>query len=131
MNINKNTSASFNLKFHLVWCPKYRIPVLINEVSDRLKELLYQKSNDINVVIETVEIMPDHVHLFIRCENTDMSANKIAAQFKGFTSRVLRKEFKQLTTRMPTLWSRSYYIGSVGHVSEASVKKYISNQKKR
>lgn len=131
MKPSKNTSAVFNLKFHLIWCPKYRLKVLVDDVKVRLNELLHEKADELNIVIETMEIMPDHVHLFIRCENNNLSANKIAAQFKGFTSRHLRKEFKHLTTRMPTLWSRSYYIGSVGHVSEASVKKYIESQETR
>ncbi len=129
--MNKNFGAVFNLKFHLVWCPKYRLNILVGDVEKRLKELLNDKAKAINVVIETMEIMPDHVHLFFSCNNTNISPNKIAAQFKGYTSHELRKEFKHLTTRMPTLWSKSYYIGSIGHISEATVIKYIENQKKR
>ena len=127
----KNTNKSFNIKFHLVWCSKYRLNVLENDIEQRLKELLYEKANQINIDIEAMEIMPDHVHLFLNCKNTMLSPNKIAAQFKGYTSSKLRKEFIQLTTRMPTLWSRSYYIGTIGFCSEETVKNYIKNQKKR
>lgn len=131
MKVNKNTSAAFSIKFHLVWCPKYRLKVLVGDVEKRLIELLEQRAKELNIVIETKEIMPDHVHLFLCCNRTDLSPNKIAAQLKGFTSRRLREEFKHLTTRMPALWSRSYYIGTVGHISESTVKKYIEQQKKR
>lgn len=131
MQVNKNTSAAFSIKFHLIWCPKYRLNVLIGQVEKRLKELLNKKAKQLNIIIETMDIMPDHCHLFISCNRTDLSPNKIAAQFKGFTSHQLRKEFKHLTTRMPTLWSRSYYIGTIGHISEATVKKYIEEQKTR
>ena len=127
----KNNGSVFNLKFHLVWCPKYRLKVLIGEVEQRLKELLNKKAKELNIVIEKMEVMPDHTHLFLSCNNTNISPNKIAAQLKGYTSHELRKEFKHLTTRMPTLWSRSYYIGSIGNISEATIIKYIENQKKR
>jgi len=131
MIISKNTSAVFNIKFHLVWCSKYRLKVLTGDVENRLMELLHEKAKLLDIEIETHEVMPDHVHLFLTCNNTNLSPNKIAAQLKGYTSYQLRKEFKQLTTRMPCLWSRSYYIGTIGHISEETVKHYIKNQKKR
>ena len=73
--------------------------------------------------------MPDHVHLFVESDPT-LAPSHLAAQFKGFTSRVLREEFPSLVSRLPTLWSRSYYVGSVGHVSEKTVRDYIENQKR-
>jgi putative transposase len=103
----RNAGAVFTLKYHLVWCPKYRKPVLGGPVAKRLKELLEEKAAELGATIH------------------------IAAQFKGFSSRILREEFPFLKSRLPALWSRSYYIGSVGHVSEATVKKYIANQKGR
>ena len=126
------TSAScvFTLKYHLVWCPKYRSNVLTSEVRERLKDLLYEKAEAINVSIEALEIMPDHVHLFVSADPTE-APQRLANQFKGYSSRILRKEFAHLRSRMPTLWSRSYYIGSVGHVSADAVKKYIAEQKRR
>lgn len=128
---NTQQGAVSILKFHLVWCPKYRLKVLMGEVENRLRYLLEEKANELNIKIECLEIMPDHVHLFVSSHNTLLSPGKIAAQFKGYTSKVLRREFKHLTTRMPTLWSRSYYIGTIGHISESVVKKYIENQKTR
>ena len=124
----KNAGAVFTLKYHLVWCPKYRKSILGGDVAKRLKELLYQKAAELNAEIHALEIMPDHVHMFVESDPTLAPAH-IAAQFKGFTSKILRDEFPWLKSRLPSLWSRSYYIGSVGHVSEATVKKYIANQK--
>lgn len=128
--MSKHSSCVFNLKYHLVWCPKYRLKVLVGDVEKRLSILLYEKANEINATIHSMEIMPDHVHLFVE-SNPNFSPSKIAAQFKGYTSNILRKEFKHLRSKMPTLWSRSYYIGSIGHISEDTIKKYIENQKKR
>ena len=82
--------------------------------------------------IEIVEanIMVDHVHLFIRTKPI-YSPHFILCQFKGYTSRILRKEFPMLKSRLPTLWTRSYYIDSVGKLNENTIKKYVQNQKNR
>lgn len=122
----KNAGAVFTLKYHLVFCPKYRRGILGGDLKQRLEQLLYAKAEELGATIHAMEIMPDHVHLFVESDPTLAPAH-IAAQFKGYTSRVLREEFAWLK-RMPSLWSRSYYIGSVGHVSEATVRKYIENQ---
>lgn len=124
----KNAGAVFTLKYHLVWCPKYRKKILGGELKNRLEKLLYEKADALGEQIHALEIMPDHVHLFFEADPT-LAPAQIAAQFKGYTSRVLREEFPWLKSRLPSLWSRSYYVGSVGHVSEATVKKYIENQK--
>ena len=126
----KNAGAVFNLKYHLVWCPKYRKPVLVDPVDKRLKTLLEMKAHELGATIHAMEVMPDHVHLFLESDPTKAPAH-IAAQFKGFTSHQLRIEFSHLKTTLPCLWSRSYYMGSIGTTSEATIKKYIANQKGR
>lgn len=126
----RNAGAVFSLKYHLVFCPKYRKPVLGGPVEARLQELLLAKAEELSLTLHTMEIMPDHVHLFVESD-PGMAPAKIAAQLKGYTSRVLRQEFRYLRSQLPSLWSRSYYIGSVGHVSEATVRRYIENQKTR
>jgi putative transposase len=124
----KSRSATYNIAYHLIWCPKYRRKVLINGADIRLKELLNAKAAELGVVIETMEIMPDHVHLFVKCEPND-SPQWIVSQFKGNSSRILRMEFPWLKSKLPTLWTRSYYCESIGHISEATIKKYIEEQK--
>ncbi|KXS42084.1 MULTISPECIES: IS200/IS605 family transposase [Methanohalophilus] len=126
---HSNTTV-YNIGFHLIWCPKYRRNVLENEIEARLKELLYNKAEEIGVIIEKMEIMPDHVHLFVKTTPT-MSPHWIVQQLKGYTSRILRQEFSEMRTRLPTLWTRSYYCESVGHISETTVKKYIEEQKNK
>ncbi len=124
----KNAGAVFALKYHIVWCPKYRRPVLTAEVENRLRQLLAEKAAELDMTIHALEVMPDHVHLFVEADPT-LSVAEIVNRFKGYTSRVLRQEFTMLRSRLPTLWSRSYYCGTVGAVSEATVKRYIANQK--
>ncbi len=123
-----SNKAVYNLGSHLIWCPKYRRKVLTGPVETRLRELLLEKADRINLVIKTMEIMPDHVHLFVKTSPVN-APHYIVQQLKGYTSRILRQEFRGLKSRLPTLWTRSYYIESVGHISEAAVKQYIENQK--
>lgn len=126
----RNASAVFSLKYHLVFCPKYRKPVLVGHVAGRLETLLTVKAEELHAIVHSLEIMPDHVHLFVESD-PGIAPAKLAAQFKGYTSRILRQEFRHLRSGLPSLWSRSYYIGSVGHVSKATVRRYIESQKGR
>ena len=118
------------MKYHLVWCPKFRRPVLEGPIVQRLEDLIAEKAAELGAIVHALEIMPDHVHLFIESDPTRAPAH-LAAQFKGFTSRILRQEFPHLRSRLPSLWSRSYYVGSVGNMSAATVQKYIEEQKGR
>lgn len=124
----KNARAVFNLKLHIVWCPKYRRKVLVDAIEKRFKKLLYEKSAELGLTIHALEVMPDHVHLFIEHDPTRCVA-EIVNRLKGYTSRILRQEFASLRSRLPTLWSRSYFASSVGAVSEAAIRKYIDEQK--
>lgn len=126
----RTAGAVSNLHYHLVWCPKYRRPVLTGAVETRLKEVLAEKATAMDVQIEALEVMPDHVHLVVAAPPTD-APQHLANQFKGSTSRVLRQEFPHLRSRLPTLWSRSYYVGSAGHVSSETITQYIATQKER
>jgi|ERR1700745_2044453 len=123
-----NAGSLYSLSYHLVWCPKYPKRILIDALEKRLRQLLYQRAKEIKAQIHTLEIMPDHVHMFVESDPT-MAPARLAAQFKGFTSHHLREEFPWLKSYLPSLWSRSYYIGSVGAVSQTTVKRYIANQR--
>ena len=126
----RNTGAVFSLKYHLIFCPKYRKPVLTEAVAERLTVLLYAKAQELHATLHTLEVMPDHVHMCVESDPS-LAPARLAAQFKGYTSRLLRQEFQHLRSQLPSLWSRSYYIGSVGHVSKSTVRRYIENQKGR
>jgi putative transposase len=125
---SKNAGAVFNLKYHIVWCPKYRRPVLDDDVAARLEVLLREKADTLDMTVHTLEIMPDHVHLFVEADPRWCVA-EIINRLKGSTSRILRQKFPALRSRLPTLWSRSYYAGTVGHVNEKTVREYIEAQK--
>ena len=125
-----SNKAVYNVNYHLIWCPKYRRKVLTGEVETRLKGLLNEKAKKIDVTIEKLEVMPDHVHLFVKASPVD-SPHFIVQQLKGYTSRILRSEFPFLKSRLPTLWTRSYYCESIGHISQETIKRYIENQRNK
>jgi len=122
---HENTSIHLML-YHFIWIPKRRKKILIGKIKDRLKELINLKSRDISCEVVSLEVMPDHVHLFIK-GNPQKSPNYIIGQIKGYTSRILRKEFKELLI-IPSLWTRSYWVSTAGNVSQAVIRKYIEEQ---
>ena len=128
MRWKTSATAVYNLSYHLIWCPKYRRPVLVEDVHNRLLELIIQKAKEIDVEIVEANIMPDHVHLFVRTKPIHQP-QFVVGQIKGYTSRVLRKEFPKLKSRLPTLWTRSYYVNSIGKLIEYTIRKYIEEQK--
>ena len=128
MEYKSNKNIVYSCKYHVVWCPKYRRKVLYGAVEARLKELIIETCRDINVDIIEMEIMPDHVHLLIEVD-PQFGIHKVIKRIKGASSRYLRQEFKHLTTRLPTLWSNSYFVSTVGGAPLHAIKQYIESQK--
>jgi len=120
----------YNINYHFVWCPKYRRPVLVGPVGDRLVELLPQKVIELGGQVIELVVRPDHVHLFASFPPT-LAPNQIMYRIKSYTSHVLRHEFPHLRSRLPSLWTRSYYVGTAGHVSSETIRKYIEAQENR
>ena len=125
---SQNAGAVYSLKYHIVWCPKYRRPVLVDAVADRLCDLLAEKAAELGMMIHALEVMPNHVHLVVESDPTRCVA-EIVNRLKGYTARILRSEFDSLRSRLPSLWSRSYFAGSIGQVSAAAIERYIAEQK--
>lgn len=128
MKYKSNNNVVYSCKYHVVWCPKYRRKVLIGEVEARLKELLIEICATISVDIIEMEIMPDHVHLLIEVD-PQYGIHKAIKHIKGKTSFTLRNEFKYLTTKLPTLWTNSYFVSTVGGAPLEIIKQYVQSQK--
>lgn len=107
---------------------KYRRKVLTNGVDVRLKELLQEYATNMSVDIQEMEIMPDHVHILMEVD-PQFGIHKAVKSLKGYTSKVLRQEFPYLRTKMPTLWTNSYFVSTVGGAPLEVIKQYIENQK--
>ena len=128
MNYKSNRNVVYSCKYHVVWCPKYRRKVLVNGVDSRLKELIIQICQEIQVEIIEMEIMPDHVHLLIEVY-PQFGIHKAVKLIKSRTSRTLRTEFPYLKTKLPTLWTNSYFVSTVGGAPLSVIKQYVENQK--
>ncbi len=119
---------TYSCQYHVIFCPKYRRPVLIHGIDERAKELFYNVAKKYDFNILDMEVMPDHVHMIVDCNPRFGIANCVK-KLKGCTSKQLRDEFPELKSKLPTLWTRSAFISSVGAVSLEVVKQYIDNQK--
>ena len=120
------TSVQF-MGYHFVWCPKYRREVLVGKVEQRLKELIKEKAERLECKVLALEVMPDYVHLFIEGKPLQ-TPNYIIGQIKGYTSHQLREEFADLRLKLPTLWTRSYFVSTHEHIPDKLIEKYIAEQ---
>ena len=122
----KNSSVSL-VNYHLVWLPKRRKKVLVGEVESRCRQIIWEVCQENEWKIIALEIMPDHVHLFVNVP-PDVAAHKVANAIKGRSSRYLRQEFPHLM-KLPSLWTHSYFVSTAGNVSSETVRQYIEEQK--
>jgi len=124
----RTTSVSL-INYHLIWCPKYRRQVLDGPVNERLETLIRETLAKLDCEALALEVMPDHVHLFVNCPPT-LAPCQIMFHIKGRSARVLRQEFPHLR-RLPTLWTRSCFVATAGNVSADTIRHYIEMQKRR
>lgn len=119
-------NAVYQTAYHCVWIPKYRKPVLVDHVADRLRGVLHEVAANHGFEILSLEIQPDHVHLFFSAPPKTAPAQAVQ-WFKGSSARTLFTEFPELRSshRRGHLWAPSYYIGTAGQVSAETIKRYI------
>jgi len=128
MKYKSNRNVVYSCKYHVIWCPKYRRKVLIDGVAARLQELIHQIAHELQSEVIELEIMPDHVHLLIEVD-PQFGIHRLVKRLKGTTSRVLRREFPRLKSRIPILWTNSYFVATVGGAPLEVIKQYIEQQK--
>jgi len=123
-----NRNVVYSCKYHVVWCPKYRRRVLANGVDIRLKEIINKTAVELQAEIIELEVMPDHVHLLVEID-PQFGIHRLVKRLKGRSSRLLRREFPALKSRLPSLWTNSYFVSTVGGAPLEVIKQYIENQK--
>ncbi len=122
------TSVSL-LNYHFVWISRRRRPVLIGPVAERLVVAIRGVATELDCAVVALEVMPDHVHLFLNCPPT-WAPDQLMFRIKGRTAHTLRHEFPHLLT-LPSMWTRSYFVSSAGNVSSDTIRRYIAEQKTR
>ena len=128
MKYKSNNNVVYSCKYHVVWCPKYRRKVLVDGVDRRLKEIAQAVAGEMRFEIIEMEVMPDHVHMLVEVD-PQLGIHKVVKRIKGRSSHDLREEFPWLKRRLPSLWTNSYFVSTVGGAPLAIVKQYIENQK--
>ncbi len=126
MEYKHSKNKVFLMNYHLVWCPKRRKPVLVDTVKERLDQIVREVCKERQVDILAMEIMPDHIHLFLST-NPDMPIQDVIRVIKGRSSNHLRKEFPDLL-KLPSLWTHSYFISTAGNVCSETIRRYIEEQ---
>ncbi len=123
-----NRNVFYSCHYHVVWCPKYRRKVLVQEIETRLKQIIMQVCQEHQAEIEELEVMPDHVHLLVSVD-PQFGIHRLIKLIKGRSSRFLHQEFPVLKRKLPTLWTNSYFVGTTGGAPLALIKQYIEQQK--
>jgi len=133
--VRSGSHCKHNINYHIVWIPKFRKKILVGKVAELLRDIIVGQCADLGLELLALEIMPDHIHLFVGATPNDVPC-EIVKQIKGNTSIQLRRIFRELlylgyqkrTKPFKHLWAKGYYIGSAGHVSQDAVKRYILEQ---
>jgi len=128
VTIRSNNNVVYRCAYHVVWCPKYRRPVIEGAVDERLKQIIREVCAERECNLIELETMPDHVHLLVECD-PQYGIHRLVKQIKGRSSRVLRQEFDSLRSRLPTLWTNSYFVATVGGAPLEIIKQYVANQR--
>lgn len=113
MKYKSNRNIVFSCSYHVVFCPKYRRPVLVDGVDERFKEIAWEVADEFGFEIAEMEVMPDHVHLLLSID-PQLSVHRAIKRIKGRSSHDLREEFPWLKSRIPTLWTNSYFVSDRG-----------------
>ena len=128
LGYKSNNNVVYSSKYHVVWCPKYRRKVLVDKIAKRLEEVIRKAASRYRAEVISLEIMPDHVHLLVEVD-PQFGIHRLVKNIKGVSSHVLRKEFDTLRSRLPSLWTNSYFVSTVGGAPLEVIKQYVENQK--
>ena len=126
----KSRSATYLINYHFIFCPRYRRKIfLIPGVEERFKQIVKNICNELDADIIAMKCDNDYTHLFLSAPPT-VNPAEIVKRIKGATGKILLREIPQLS-RMPHLWTRSYFVSTAGNVSSETIKLYVESQKKR
>ena len=127
--MGKKSSAVYNISYHIVWCSKFRKPILVGKVKEFVEEQLETIAQTKGYKILEAKVMPDHIHLFVEADPFDSPTN-IVKVFKGVTGLRMSRKFPDLEYKLwrGVMWSPSYYVGTAGHVSAEMIERYIKEQ---
>ncbi len=125
--LRRSSHAVYDLKYHFVWIPKYRKRILTPEIADYAKQVFRKTAEEYDMVIDTVEVVEDHVHIFLEAPPR-LSPSRIVQILKSISARELFRQFPRLRRQLwgGKLWSRGYFVRAVGdEVTADVIRRYI------
>ena len=125
---NSDSGLIYSCQYHVIFTTKYRRKVLIEGVDEEFKKICLGNQEKFKYKVLELEVMPDHIHLLLE-SNPKIGIYNQVSRIKGLSSNIIRNKFAWVKSRIPTLWTRSKFISTVGSVSLEVVKKYIEDQK--
>ena len=130
-NYHSSSHCKYLTQYHIIWCPKFRHPVLENGRDERLKNILAEICDAYHYVVKALEVMPDHIHIFVDVPHTVAPCDVVRTLKSISAIRLLRDDIglRRHYATCGVLWSKGYFVSTVGHISEETVKKYIEEQK--
>jgi len=130
LGYKSNHNVVYSCKYHVVWCPKYRRKVLVDKVAERPFNLIPKAALRYRAEVLALEIIPDHVPLLVEVDPQFGIPRLVKhIQAEAVTSHDLRKQFQSLRTRLPSPWTNSYFVSTVGGAPLEVLKQYVDNQK--
>jgi putative transposase len=129
-HLSSHHNVVYVCRYHVMFCPKYRRKVLTTPIDERLKTILAEQIERWGQDLIELEVMPDHVHLLVGCD-PQFGIHRLVKLLKGHTSHALRAEYPTLKRRLPSLWTNSYFVATVGGVTLETLKRYVESQKGR
>jgi putative transposase len=128
--LRTNANIAFQCAYQVVWCPKYRRRVIGGRMEQRLKEIIAEVIAEKGAWLVELETMPDHVHLLVEVD-PQLGVHRLVKAIKGRSSRLLRAEFPWLKSKLPSLWTNSYFVATVGGAPLSVINRYVETQKGR
>jgi putative transposase len=131
-NLIHARTCVYNVNYHIVWSTKYRKEVLDNKIQGYLKTLFCDIADEKGFAIHTMEIMHDHVHVFVSA-HPQVAPSYIVKMLKGISARKVLLKYPEIKDKLYKghLWNSSFYIETIGSISEDTIRRYIENQKTR
>jgi len=129
LRLRNTRHAKYWCAYHLVWIPKYRRDILVGEIAEYTKGVINEIINELGCENLATNVMPDHVHVFVLCPPR-LAPAYVMKYLKGKSARKILQKFPQLKAKAKRgkLWTRSYFVATVGNVTAEIVKKYVEEQ---
>ena len=127
LKYKSNRNIVYSCKYHVVWCTKYRRKILDKDVQKDLKDIVEKICLEKRCDVLAFDVVEDHAHLLVEVD-PQFGIHKLIKQLKGSSSHFLRKKYKNLRTKVPTLWTNSYFVSTVGGAPLSVIKKYVESQ---